>query len=457
MLCFIRLFWALLCLLVPVVYSFKALVITTNAGYSHVQFNGKLADLLVEAGHDVHFFVAAWNPAVSANGSKLAQKITQYKPSNAEELAEKASKVDFFHNHFEDREIEVFTDKQTQHFVEGTWAFCKELLTDAKTMQELRNAKYRVGIAEQFDSCSFILFHALGIPTTIASSALAISELNVYQLGLPSPPSFVPELNKAPISSPHLGYFERALNLYNNLFTTPYILSRYDAAIVRVFLRVVSLIRSLQTERARTLFPDTPTWLELFQQASFLFVNSHELLEISRPVTHKVKHIGGVVHSEPKELSNKLRGVFDTAAKGVVYFSFGSIVDTKSMPTRVRDVFLESFAEFPEYTFIWKIAGSSEDFKEAFVPYMNVYPFEWVDQASILAHPKTKAFISHCGMNSLNEAAFNGVPIIAVPFFGDQNYNAAIVTHKRIGVYLQRTNITTESVTGALRELLEND
>ncbi|KAH7720032.1 CRE-UGT-54 protein [Aphelenchoides avenae] len=403
-----------------------------------------------------HFFVAAWNPAVSVNGSKLAQKITQYKPSNAEELAEKASKVDFFHNHFEDREIEVFTDKQTQHFVEGTWAFCKELLMDAKTMQELRDANYRVGIAEQFDSCSFILFHALGIPTTIASSALAISELNAYQLGLPSPPSFVPELNKAPISSPHLSYLERAVNLYSNVFTTPYILSRYDAAIVRAFLQVVSLIRILQTNRTRTLFHDTPTWLELFQRTSFLFVNSHELLEISRPVTHKIKHIGGVVHSEPKELSKAMHRIFDTAGKGVVYFSLGSIVDTKSMPTRVCDVFLDSFAEFPEYTFIWKIAGSSE-LKEGFLQYPNVHPFEWVDQASVLAHPKTRAFISHCGMNSLNEAAFNGVPIVAVPFFGDQNYNAAIVSHKRIGVYLQRSNITAESVTGALKEVLEND
>jgi UDP:flavonoid glycosyltransferase YjiC (YdhE family) len=35
-----------------------------------------------------------------------------------------------------------------------------------------------------------------------------------------------------------------------------------------------------------------------------------------------------------------------------------------------------------------------------------------------LAHPKTVAFVSHIGLNSLNEAVHFGIPLVAVPFFG---------------------------------------
>jgi hypothetical protein len=38
----------------------------------------------------------------------------------------------------------------------------------------------------------------------------------------------------------------------------------------------------------------------------------------------------------------------------------------------------------------------------------------------VLGHPHTKAFVSHCGMHSVNEAAFHGVPLVALPFQMEQ-------------------------------------
>jgi glucuronosyltransferase len=69
-------------------------------------------------------------------------------------------------------------------------------------------------------------------------------------------------------------------------------------------------------------------------------------------------------------------------------------------------------------------------------------------------HPKTKAFISHVGLNSLNEAIHFGVPVIAVPFFGDQTYNTAIVNHRGIGVQLSKREITVGTLKNALRQVL---
>ena len=49
---------------------------------------------------------------------------------------------------------------------------------------------------------------------------------------------------------------------------------------------------------------------------------------------------------------------------------------------------------------------------------------KWLPQNDVLGSPQTRAFMSHCGANSLYEAAFHGVPIIALPFFADQPGNA---------------------------------
>lgn len=38
----------------------------------------------------------------------------------------------------------------------------------------------------------------------------------------------------------------------------------------------------------------------------------------------------------------------------------------------------------------------------------------------VLGHQHTRAFVSHCGVHSINEAAFHGVPVVAVPIQFEQ-------------------------------------
>jgi hypothetical protein len=63
----------------------------------------------------------------------------------------------------------------------------------------------------------------------------------------------------------------------------------------------------------------------------------------------------------------------------VVLVSFGSIVDVSKMNKELRDAFLQAFASFPEYEFIWKM-GNSSDFRN----YANVHPMNWVEQTAVL-------------------------------------------------------------------------
>lgn len=45
----------------------------------------------------------------------------------------------------------------------------------------------------------------------------------------------------------------------------------------------------------------------------------------------------------------------------------------------------------------------------------NVFITSWVPQPSVLAHPKTKLFITHGGANSFFEAVEAKVPLLVLP------------------------------------------
>jgi len=54
----------------------------------------------------------------------------------------------------------------------------------------------------------------------------------------------------------------------------------------------------------------------------------------------------------------------------------------------------------------------------------------WAPQTSILNHPSTGAFMSHCGWNSTLESVIHGVPIIAWPLYAEQRMNATLLTEE---------------------------
>ena len=67
-----------------------------------------------------------------------------------------------------------------------------------------------------------------------------------------------------------------------------------------------------------------------------------------------------------------------------------------------------------------------------------------------------RLFITHGGLLSTQEAVHRGVPLVGIPIYGDQRVNLARIVFSGIGIRLDYENITTESVTWALNEVLNN-
>ena len=80
----------------------------------------------------------------------------------------------------------------------------------------------------------------------------------------------------------------------------------------------------------------------------------------------------------------------------------------------------------------------------------------WLPQNDLLAHPSIKLFISHCGNNGQYEALYHCVPIIGLPVFGAQPYNAAKIHAKGFGIYLNVVDFTIKDLDMAINELLSN-
>ncbi|KAL3103511.1 hypothetical protein niasHS_000025 [Heterodera schachtii] len=218
-----------------------------------------------------------------------------------------------------------------------------------------------------------------------------------------------------------MNFVERFVNFVNDLYDWLYLnnlMASYEEPVI-----------------AEAFGQNFPPLKQIMRNVSLLFTNSNQFFEMPWPISNKIINIGGIVEMKVKELEPGIKAIVDNSRDGTVIVSFGTFADINSMKREMKMAFLEAFAHFPNYEFIWKVELSDEDAK-VFAKYKNVHPVKWMDQKSLLMHPKIRAFVSHCGFNSVNEAVQFGVPVLAIPLLADQLYNAIMARAKGIAVQL---------------------
>lgn len=82
----------------------------------------------------------------------------------------------------------------------------------------------------------------------------------------------------------------------------------------------------------------------------------------------------------------------------------------------------------------------------------NVLPLRFVPQLEVL--PRAALFVTHGGMNSVNEAMYAGVPMLVVPQGADQPMTAARVVELGAGLSLGTGDVAKGSVRALARRLL---
>jgi glucuronosyltransferase len=65
-----------------------------------------------------------------------------------------------------------------------------------------------------------------------------------------------------------------------------------------------------------------------------------------------------------------------------------------------------------------------------------------------------KLFITHGGMLGTVEAVHAGVPMIAIPFYGDQLTNVVLLEERGLAIALNYKDITYDTISRALHKVL---
>lgn len=134
----------------------------------------------------------------------------------------------------------------------------------------------------------------------------------------------------------------------------------------------------------------------------------------------------------------------------MIFFSLGTNAKTTYLPRKKIDILLSVFSKLKQRVVMkWE----SDELKGK--P-SNVLISKWVPQDDLLAHPKVKLFISHCGLGSVAEAKYQGVPIVAMPLGIDQITNAKNIVDEGWAVNVDFENLNENELMAAIKEMLNN-
>lgn len=75
--------------------------------------------------------------------------------------------------------------------------------------------------------------------------------------------------------------------------------------------------------------------------------------------------------------------------------------------------------------------------------------------ADFSAHPNVKVFVTQGGLQSIEEAISREVPMVGIPFIGDQPVNVEMLVEKGLAVKVKRSEITKNSLKKAILEVAE--
>ena len=117
--------------------------------------------------------------------------------------------------------------------------------------------------------------------------------------------------------------------------------------------------------------------------------------------------------------------------RSVVYVCFGSWAHFSATQSRELALGLEASNQ----PFLWVVRSDDSDDSrwasegwEQRIAGRGMVVRGWAPQVAVLAHPSVGAFLTHCGWNSVLEAASAGVPVLTWPLVFEQFINERLVT-----------------------------
>ena len=156
---------------------------------------------------------------------------------------------------------------------------------------------------------------------------------------------------------------------------------------------------------------DFQHWLD----DKLVLVDSAFGLEYPRPLPPNVQMVGPMQTSEAAELPADYEGWLEQGPP-VVYVNLGTIA--RPGPDLLRRMAAAFVAD--DFRVLWVVPEEVQSLLPA-ERSATIRIERWVpSQTGVLQHRNVRAFVSHCGVNSVHESILAGTPVVGIPLFAAQ-------------------------------------
>ncbi|XP_051159346.1 UDP-glucosyltransferase 2-like [Leptopilina boulardi] len=300
------------------------------------------------------------------------------------------------------------------------------------------NPPYDLVIVEAFAAnCFFGFGHVLKVPVVIVS---AVTEIVWFDEILGNPMSNAYSVKFETKNFQIVTFWDRV----KNHFWTHY--KNYR------FFKYTEEKQTIAMEKY--LSSDVPNIREIEKKAALYLTNAHQSFFGIKPQIPAVVQIAGIqIELSETKMTPELKVWMDESTDGVVYFSLGSMVIIEDFPKEILLGIYGAFEKLAPIRFLIKIVN-----KEKLPPGLpkNVMTMSWIPQIPVLKHKNIKVFMTHGGLNSVQEGLYFAVPMIGFPLFADQLLNVRLLSDKNVAYEMDYKDINEKSLNNALLAVLHD-
>jgi 2-hydroxyacylsphingosine 1-beta-galactosyltransferase len=403
---------ALLC--VGSVVGDKIFGVAYPGGHSHQLILAKIGRELVSRGHEF-FYIHSSLDALNHNNFTSLNVLTYEAPMSSDEWDAVSPQI-----------VDLNPTEGVMLIFKLQETFCKAIMAQTAILDKVRGS--RAMVADVTFMCSVLIADYLDIPVRVDFSATGVADpLFTTPYGVISPTAYHPMAGSR-LGRPN-GFLER---LKNNIFyyvDTQIVMKLYALPWVNEMRKQYNLVGTHQE----------------FQHAKggILLAQSTWGLEFPHPITPAIKVVGPILPSAGKPLPADLEAFIASSDQGFILVSMGTILFlSESIIQRLK----AALVQLP-YNIIWKLNMDIGELPS------NIRTMKWIPQNDLLAHPKIKMFISHGGLNGVQEAGYHGVPMVGFPLFADQFENLIRVRDRGFGVIVDRDDFSPETLSAAVTDV----
>ncbi|CAL8100658.1 unnamed protein product [Orchesella dallaii] len=401
------------------------------ASYSHRVQTMPLAEALSKRGHQVTFLSPFYPKQPNVN-------ITEIVPQTLTEYTDENLNRDFNIN----LRVQNKMDQLSDVVFNLSKGACETLYKspEFKSWLKKTNKVDLVIIDNCFPECGIGLAYKLGAKYAIFSTVSVFAHEH-YTLGFLPESSAIPQL-EIYATKPPMNFLVRVSNELMNL--------KWRWLHLQYSKIMDSMIRK------SLLVPEMPYIEDLFRNVSLVLHTGDIVTDYPRTLPPLYVNVAGI-HCKPPEnisFSEDLESFLNATINGqeddgFVYISLGSLAVSSDLPQHIKNRFFDTIKSFPNIKFLWKWNGELPQNISS-----NLFLSHWFPQLNILAHPRIRGFITQSGRPSVMEALYNGVPMIAFPILGDQDFNAGRINKMGGNIKLEIGSFTSEELIAAVNALV---